>query len=53
MEEDPNAPLIILPFLDYLNHSFEPNCVVVPDHDRVNNNSYVMLRSLRDIQKGE
>jgi len=52
-EEDPNAVLMILPLLDYINHSFEPNVVAAPAHDKINDESYVMLRALRDIEAGE
>lgn len=53
LEEDPNAVLMILPLLDYVNHSFDPNVIVVPAHDKINDESYVMLKALRDIDVGE
>ena len=53
LDEDPNAALMILPLLDYINHSFKPNVAVIPAHDKINEESYVMLRALRDIEAGE
>jgi hypothetical protein len=53
LEEDPNAVLMILPLLDYVNHSFDPNVIAVPAHDKINDESYVMLKALRDIDVGE
>ena len=53
LEEDSNAVLMILPLLDYVNHSFDPNVIAVPAHDKINDESYVMLKALRDIDVGE
>lgn len=53
LEEDPNAVLMILPLLDYVNHSFDPNVIAVPGHDPINDESYVMLKALRNIESGE
>jgi hypothetical protein len=50
---DPKQVIMILPLLDFINHSSEPNVVALPYHDRVNDNSYVVLQALREIQAGE
>ena len=34
---DPKAFISIVPLLDFINHSLEPNCIVVPFHDKVDN----------------
>lgn len=44
---------MMIPLLDFLNHSKEPNVIVTPQHDQVNNRSYVVLTALRDIAAGE
>jgi SET domain-containing protein len=44
---------MMMPLLDFLNHDPEPNVVVLPEHDRVNDQSYVYLKALRDIKKDE
>jgi len=46
---DPNAVLMILPILDFLNHSTDPNVIATPFHDSVSDQSYVVLRALREI----
>jgi len=50
---DPNSVLMMMPLLDFLNHDPEPNVVVLPEHDRVNDQSYIYLKALRDIKKDE
>jgi hypothetical protein len=32
-----------MPILDFINHSFDPNVVALPYHDKVNDESYVIL----------
>ena len=44
---------MIMPLLDFVNHSLEPNCIVLPYHDKVSDQSYVLLESIRPIKKGE
>jgi hypothetical protein len=50
---DPNAVLMILPILDFLNHSANPNVIATPYHDKVSHQSYVVLQALREIAAGE
>lgn len=50
---DPNAFTMIVPLFDMVNHSREPNCVVLPYHDKLSDQSFVSLQSLRDIGKDE
>ena len=45
--------MMILPLLDFINHSFNPNVIVTPHHDHFNDQSYVMLRAIRDIDAEE
>lgn len=52
-DDDPNLVLMIMPLLDFINHSFDPNVVALPYHDRVNNESFVLLQALKDIEKDE
>jgi len=42
-----------MPLIDYFNHSFEPNCAVIPYHDKLTNQSFVLVNSTRDIAAGE
>ena len=51
--EDPNAFITILPLMDFINHSTEPNCVVISHHDKVADQSYAVLRTIRDIGENE
>ena len=44
---------MMMPLLDFLNHDSEPNVVVLAEHDKVNDQSYVYLKALRDIKKDE
>jgi len=53
MEPNPEAAMMILPLLDFINHSFDPNVIVMPHHDKINEKSYVHLRALRDIEPEE
>jgi hypothetical protein len=53
MEPNPEAAMMILPLFDFINHSFDPNVIVMPYHDKINEKSYVMLRALRDIEPEE
>ena len=51
--EDPKAFITILPLMDFINHSQEPNCIVLPYHDTVSDQSYAVLKTLRDIKENE
>lgn len=58
--DDPNLQLLIMPLLDFINHTqssdnkeYGPNVRAMPYHDPVNNESFVMLEALRDIKKGD
>ncbi len=50
-----------MPLLDFLNHSNMPkegnkegpNVTALPYHDKINNESFVLLKALRDIKKDE
>lgn len=50
---DPNAVTMIIPLLDFINHSREPNCVILPYHDKLSNQSYATLQSIKPISKDE
>ena len=50
---DPNAIFMILPLLDFVNHSAEPNCIFAGYHDKVEDESYVVLQTLKEVQKDE
>ena len=50
---DPNSVTMIVPLLDCLNHSREPNCVILPYHDKVSDQSWLMLQSIRPIAKND
>ncbi len=50
---DPNAVLMIVPLLDFINHDPVPNVIALPYHDKVNDMSYVILNAIRDIAPGE
>lgn len=45
--------LMIVPIMDFINHSFDPNVVVLPHHDKLSNESYVTLKAVKDISKNE
>lgn len=62
--DDPNLQLLIMPLLDFINHTQPPltsseskeegpNVRAMPYHDPVNNESFVMLEALYDIKKGD
>ena len=40
---DPNAVTMILPLMDMVNHSPEPNCIMLPYHDKLSDKSFVIL----------
>jgi len=50
---DENAVFMILPLFDFVNHSQEPNCVFNGFHHKLEDESYVVLQTLREIRKGE
>jgi SET domain-containing protein len=57
--------LLIMPLLDFMNHAnipkddekeqggSGPNVTALPYHDTVNNESFVVVKALRDIKKDE
>ncbi len=63
--EDPNLQLLIMPLLDFINHTQlpknptsatdveGPNVRCMPYHDTVNNESFVLLEALKDIKKDD
>jgi hypothetical protein len=51
MDNDPNLLLIMMPLLDFVNHSNKPNAGIVPFVDKVDDNhSYLILKALEDIE---
>lgn len=49
-EEDPDLLLILMPFLDMLNHSRTPNVAITPFVDKLGGDkSFLQLHALRDI----
>ena len=52
-ENDENLRLILLPIIDLLNHSNEPNIGLRPMHDKVEDRGYVTITALRDIEADE
>jgi len=50
---DPNAAFMIVPPLDFINHSSDPNVIVMPYHDKVSDHSYVVVQALKEISEGE
>ena len=42
-----------LPLMDMVNHSPEPNCIMLPCHAKLSNKSFVVLQSIRPIAKDE
>ena len=50
---DPNAFITIMPLIDFVNHSLEPNCMAIPYHDKVNDESFVILKAIKDIKPNE
>jgi len=44
---------MIVPPLDFINHSADPNVIVTPYHDKINDQSYVVVNSLKEIPAGE
>ena len=53
MDKDPNLSLIMMPLLDMLNHSNQPNVAIMPYHDKLANKSFLSLTALREIGPDE
>mmetsp|Transcript_1728 Transcript_1728/g.1172 ORF Transcript_1728/g.1172 Transcript_1728/m.1172 type:complete len:119 (-) Transcript_1728:642-998(-) len=51
--QDLNLVLMIMPLLDYINHSSTPNSIALPVHDKLLDTSFVEVRAIRDIAAGE
>jgi hypothetical protein len=51
--KNPNSLAIIAPLLDHLNHSFEPNCVIESFIDQIEDQSYIVLKAIREIEREE
>lgn len=51
--DDPNLLLMIMPIFDFINHSFDPNVVALPYHDKINDESFILLQALKDIKKDD
>lgn len=43
---------MIMPLLDYINHDPSPNVIARPHHDKVNDQSFVVIEALQDIEPG-
>ena len=53
-ESDPDLLLVLMPFLDMINHSRTPNVAVLPHIDKFDGErSYLVLKALKDIQPNE
>lgn len=50
---DPKSVMMMMPLLDMVNHSSDPNCVILPYHDKTSDHSYVILQSIKPIAKGD
>lgn len=44
---------MILPLVDMINHSQDPNCVILPYHDKISDTSHVVIKAVKDIEPGE
>ena len=53
MDKDPNLLLLMTPLLDMLNHSPDPNVAVLPHRDSIENESFLVLHALKDIEPDE
>ena len=54
MDKDPNLLLMMMPLMDFLNHSISPNAGIFPHVERLeNDHSYLVLKALRDIEADE
>ena len=54
MDNDPNQVLMMMPFMDFLNHAPSPNSGVFPLVDKMqDNHSYLVLKALKDIEEDE
>ena len=53
VEKDANLLLMMLPLLDLLNHSNEPNVGLMPMYDQFEDRSFLILKALRDIEANE
>ena len=51
--EDPNAIFMIAPLLDFVNHAQDPNVAALPYHDKVSDESYVLLQAVKDINQND
>lgn len=52
-EEDPSLLLMMMPILDLMNHSLDPNVGIIPYHDKMDNMSFLEVRALKDIAPNE
>ena len=53
MDKDPNLLLLMMPLLDMLNHSSDPNVAILPHRDTIQDQSFLILHALRDIKEDE
>lgn len=42
-----------MPLLDYINHDPSPNVIARPHHDKVNDQSFIVIEAIKDIEPGE
>lgn len=50
---DINSVVIMTPVVDWINHSFQPNCRVTGTYFEHENESYVCVKAIKDILPGE
>ena len=53
IEMPDEAVTMIVPLLDMINHSLEPNCIVLPYHDKVSDTSFLTLQTLKPVSENE
>lgn len=54
MDNDPNQVLMMMPFMDLLNHAPTANTAIYPLVDKMHDNhSYLVLKALKDIEEDE
>jgi len=50
---DMNSVVIVGPVVDWINHSFEPNCKILGTYYQHESESFVVVKAIKDIPKGE
>jgi SET domain-containing protein len=44
---------MMMPLMDMLNHSSEPNVAIIPYLDKIDDESFLFVQALRDINPDE